>query len=144
MKTMQFDTTNFGPFTVGFDKMAEQMAAVNKQIGTVIPNYPPYNIEQTGENTYVIEMAVAGFGKSDVEITIEDDVMSIKGAVEGEDASKDFLHKGISSRNFERKYTIADQIEVKNATMLNGMLKVFLENIIPDHKKPRNVEVTGD
>ena len=88
MKTMQFDTTNFGPFTVGFDKMAEQMAAVNKQIGTVIPNYPPYNIEQTGENTYVIEMAVAGFGKSDVEITIEDDVMSIKGAVEGEDASK--------------------------------------------------------
>tara|TARA_Y100000034_G_C6660145_1_gene289367 strand:+ start:80 stop:535 length:456 start_codon:yes stop_codon:yes gene_type:complete len=146
MNTLHFDTKSFDPFAIGFRPMLEHLHKVNDQIGKVVPGYPPYNIEQTDENTYVIEMAVAGFGKSDVEIITEGDVLTVKGKIESDNKDvtvpgTEYLHKGISDRDFERKFTIADQVEVKNAEMYNGLLRVFLENIIPDHKKPRTVEV---
>lgn len=145
MNTLHFNAKDLDPFAIGFGQMYDTLNKVNEQIGTVVPSYPPYNILQTGENTYTIELAVAGFSKDDIDITIEDDVLTVKGktnAVDNEDDDlAEYLHKGISNRDFKRKFTIADQIEVAGAEMDNGLLKVFLENIVPDHKKPRNVKV---
>jgi len=126
---------------VGFDDMVKRLAAeANSSLRSVA--YPPYNIKKVDENKYVVEMAVAGFGKSDIDITIEDGNLKITGKVATDDTTgAQYLYKGIAERNFARAFTIADTIEVKNAELFNGMLRVWLENIIPDSKKPRKVEV---
>lgn len=134
---------DFDKVFVGFDDHFNKMAKIHDDLTKSIPNYPPYNIKKTGENTYVIEVAVAGFAKQDIEIELADGKMLIKGNVQSEDADSadNFLFKGIANRAFTRAFTLDDQIEVKNAEMFNGMLKVFLERIIPEHKKPKKIEV---
>jgi len=127
-------------FFVGFDDQFNRIAKMHDDLTKNIPNYPPYNIKKTGDNTYVIELAVAGFAKQDIEIELADNKMVIKGNVQNED-SDSFLWKGIATRNFTRTFALEDQIEVKDAEMFNGMLKVFLERIIPEHKKPKKIEV---
>jgi molecular chaperone IbpA len=106
-----------------------------------IPNYPPYNIKKTGDNTYVIELAVAGFGRQDVEIELDDGKMIVRGKVDSGEPDDNYLFKGIAARSFTRTFALEDQVEVKDAEMINGMLKVFLERIIPEHKKPKKIEV---
>lgn len=133
---------DFDKFFVGFDEQFNRMSKLHDDMAKHIPNYPPYNIKKVDDATYVIELAVAGFGKQDIEIELADGKMIIKGAVAHEDdESNDFLFKGIANRAFTRSFVLDDQIEVKNAEMLNGMLKVFLERIIPEHKKPKKIEV---
>ena len=132
---------DFDKFFVGFDEQFDRMAKLHDDITKNIPNYPPYNIKKTGDNTYVIELAVAGFAKQDIEIELADSKMVIKGNVQGDDTNDNFLFKGIAARNFQRVFALDDQVEVKNAEMLNGMLQVFLERIIPEHKKPKKIEV---
>jgi molecular chaperone IbpA len=105
-----------------------------------VPNYPPYNIRKTGENTYLIEIAVAGFGTQDIEIELNDGKLIVSGNSKS-DESDGFLFKGIANRAFSRTFALNDQIEVKNAEMFNGMLKVFLERIIPEHRKPKKIAV---
>jgi molecular chaperone IbpA len=111
----------------------------------MIPNYPPYNLKKVDDNKYVIEVAVAGFAKSDIEITLEDDKLIIKGESKSDETksdSKDIeLYKGIANRAFERSFALSENIEVKDAQYLNGMLKVILERIIPEHKKPKKIAV---
>jgi len=107
-----------------------------------IPNYPPYNIYKADENKYVIELAVAGFGKQDIEITLDNDKLVVKG--EAKDDTQAFLYKGIATRAFTRSFAIDDQVVVNNASMVNGMLKIFLERIIPEHKKSRKVEISDN
>ncbi len=142
MKTLpMFNTSLLDPYTVGFDRIWDNVEKLNKQIGSVVPNYPPYNIVKTDDNSYQIEIAVAGFGKSNLDITLEGDTMTVTGKTEGADDIGEFLHKGIANRAFERKFTLDDSIEIKNAEMLNGMLKIFLERIIPEDKKPKKVEI---
>jgi len=131
---------NLDKFFVGFDDQFNRMAKLHDDITKNIPNYPPYNIKKTGDNTYVIELAVAGFAKQDIEIEFADDKLIIKGNTK-DDESSDFLFKGIAARNFTRTFVLDDQIEIKDAAMLNGMLKIALERIIPDHKKPKKIEV---
>ena len=137
----------FGPafdkFFVGFDDQFNRMHTMHDEFAKNIPNYPPYNIKKTGDTTYVIELAVAGFAKQDIEIELVDGKMLIKGNVKSDDADnvENFLFKGIANRSFTRAFALDDQIEVKDAEMLNGMLQVFLERIIPEHKKPKKVEV---
>lgn len=145
---MHLGSINFGPqmkdfdkFFVGFDEQFDRMAKIHDDITKNIPNYPPYNIKKTGDNTYVIELAVAGFAKQDIEIELADGKMVIKGNVQSDDSNDNFLFKGIAARNFQRIFALDDQVEVKNAEMLNGMLQVFLERIIPEHKKPKKIEV---
>ena len=110
-------------------------------------NYPPYNIKKLEDNKYVIEMAVAGFGKQDIEIEFVENTLLVKGKLETlDDLTKDginqtYLYKGISDRAFTRQFTLADNVEIKNASMLNGMLKIWLEAVIPEHKKPKKVEI---
>jgi molecular chaperone IbpA len=134
---------DFDKVFVGFDDQYNRMAKIHDDLTKAIPNYPPYNIKKTGDNTYVIEVAVAGFAKQDIEIELVDGKMLIKGNVQSDDAdsTENFLFKGIANRAFTRAFTLDDQIEIKDAEMFNGMLKVFLERIIPEHKKPKKIEV---
>lgn len=128
-------------FFVGFDDHFNRIAKMHDDLTKNIPNYPPYNIKKTGDSTYVIEMAVAGFAKQDIEIELADGKMVVKGNVRDDADADSFLFKGIAARNFTRTFALEDQVEVKDAEMLNGMLKVFLERIIPEHKKPKKIEV---
>lgn len=132
---------DFDKFFVGFDEQFDRMAKLHDDLTKNIPNYPPYNIKKTGDNTYVIELAVAGFAKQDIEIELADGKMVIKGNVQSDDSNDNFLFKGIAARNFQRVFALDDQVEVKDAEMINGMLQVFLERIIPEHKKPKKIEV---
>lgn len=132
---------DFDKFFVGFDDQINRLHKMHDDITKNIPNYPPYNIKKTGDTTYVIEIAVAGFARQDIEIELADGKMLIKGKVNSEESDDTFLFKGIANRAFTRTFALDDQIEVKDAEMLNGMLQVFLERIIPEHKKPKKVEV---
>lgn len=133
---------DFGKFGVGYDDLFDRISEFHDNVAKNIPNYPPYNIKKVDDNKYVIEMAVAGFGKQDIEITTEDDKLVIKGNVESDETPEDnLLWQGLAFRPFTRMFTLNDQVEVNNAEMINGLLKVTLERIIPESKKPKTVEV---
>ena len=135
---------DFDKFFVGFDDQFNRLAKLHDDLTKNIPNYPPYNIRKTGENLYTIELAVAGFGQSEIDIELDGDKLIIRGNAASEETETDnsnFLFKGIANRAFTRSFAIDDQMEVKNAELFNGMLKVVLERIIPEHKKPKKIEV---
>jgi molecular chaperone IbpA len=132
---------NFEKFGVGFDDVLDRMTEFSEEVAKNIPNYPPYNIKKTDDNTYVIEMAVAGFGKQDIEIVTEGDKLVIKGKVDSDTEEATTLYQGLAFRPFTRMFTLNDQVEVQNAEMVNGLLKVALERIIPESKKPKTVEI---
>jgi molecular chaperone IbpA len=111
-------------------------------VGTA-QNYPPYNIIKNGDDHYLIELAVAGFSKDDIEIMVKGDNLMITGKPK-EYAEKVYLHKGISSRNFERKFTLADTVEVLEADIQDGMLLIRLRNNIPEYKKERKIPIGPD
>lgn len=126
-------------FFVGFEDQFNRLAKLHDDVTKNIPNYPPYNIRKTGDNTYVIEVAVAGFARQDIELEFANDTLTVRGNTT-EDNS-DYLFKGIANRAFTRTFALNDQIEIKDATLLNGMLQIVLDRIIPDHKKPQKIEV---
>jgi molecular chaperone IbpA len=127
--------TNLTKSSVGFDELFSKFADMAKTAG-----YPPYNIKKTDENTYVIEMAVAGFGKQDIELTFEENVLTIRGELKTDDKTE-YLFKGIADRAFTRKFTLADTIEIKDADLINGMLRVWLERFIPESKKVKKIDI---
>jgi molecular chaperone IbpA len=106
-----------------------------------IPNYPPYNIVKKDENHYTIELAVAGFGQSDIDIEMEDGKLVVRGNIKAEEAEDNFLFRGIANRAFSRAFVLNDEVEVKDAELFNGMLKIFLERLIPEQKKPKKIAV---
>lgn len=133
---------DFDKFFVGFDEQFTQLAKLHNDLTKNIPNYPPYNIKKTGENTYTIELAVAGFGKQDIEIEIDDGILTIKGSNE---IDKDnYIHRGIANRNFTRSFVLNDEVKVQNAHLLNGMLKIILERITPEHNKPKKIDISEE
>ena len=144
-----FDPKTFDQFFVGFDHLLDRAFKVQDEIGKVIPNYPPYNVRKVDDNHYVIEMAVAGFDNQDIDITMEDDKLIIKGSVKTDVSDNgaadlfggEYLFKGIGMRSFTRSFALSDYVEVKDAEMFNGMLRVMLERMIPEHKKPKKIEV---
>ena len=125
--------------TIGFEPILKKLSEISETFPKV-PTYPPYNIKKTGENTYVIELAVAGFGKQDLELEMQDGVLTIKGNVKSDEATE-YLFKGIAERAFTRQFTLADTVEVKNADLINGMLKIWLERFIPEEKKPKKIDI---
>ena len=134
------------PSTVGFDSVFKRLEDMTHQVAKAATNYPPYNIKKVSDNKYVIELAVAGFGRQDIDVEIEDGILKIKGqtsldTLSQEGVDQHYLFKGIADRSFTRQFSIADTIEIKNAELINGMLKIWLENIIPEHKKPKKIEV---
>lgn len=120
----------YDPFTVGFSDVFEQLEKTSRQLQKAA-TYPPYNIRQVKDNKYVIEMAVAGFAKTDIELTLEGNKLVVKGnASEDEYNPEDFIFKGIANRNFTREFTLADKVEIENAELVNGMLKIGLANMV--------------
>lgn len=134
---------DFDKFYVGFDDQFNKLSKLHDDLTKNIPSYPPYNIKKLDDNKYVIEIAVAGFSKSEIEIEFANDKLIIKGNAY-EDNSADWLYRGIATRNFTRTFALDDKIEIKNAALVNGLLQIALERIIPDHKKPRKIEVSEE
>lgn len=133
---------DFDKFFVGFEPQIAQMQKLHDDLTKNIPNYPPYNIKKVDDTHYVIELAVAGFGQSDIEIEIDGGKLVVKGNVTSDTAeANDYLFKGIAARAFTRAFALNDQVEVKDAELFNGMLKIALERIIPEEKKPKKVAV---
>jgi len=134
---------DFDKFFVGFEESTKQFATLHSDLTKNIPNYPPYNIRKNGENSYTIEIAVAGFGQNEIDIETSGGKLVIKGDIDATlDAVEDnFMFKGIATRAFTRSFAIDDHIEVKNAELFNGMLKIFLERMIPEEKAPKKVPV---
>jgi molecular chaperone IbpA len=126
-------------YSIGFDRMFDRL--LDDSLVTTT-NYPPYNIVKMDETNYAIQIAVAGFGKDDIEIETKENTLSIKSKEKGEVVDETtYLHKGISNRAFKRTFTISDDVVVKGATFENGLLNVELERIIPEEKKPRLIEI---
>ena len=137
------DIPTIARFGIGFDQMFNELERVTRQT----TNYPPHNVLRIDDNHYVVEMAVAGFGKQNLDIELANNTLVIKGGLSVDDMANEtvnpvqYLWKGIADRYFTRNFTLADTVEVKNAELINGMLKIFLENVIPEEKKPKKVEI---
>ena len=132
------------PLSVGFDDVFDNFESMLNLDTINVPNYPPYNIVKTGENTYDIELALAGFSKDDINVEYENNVLtvkSIKKADEKDEQANGVIHRGISKRMFTKSFTVADDVEVKGAELKDGLLKVSLERIIPESKKPRTIKI---
>ena len=134
-----FDNFNqLTPYAVGYDRMFDNLTRyVDNNISST--GYPPYNIRKEGEYNYVIEMALAGFSKEDIEVEVADGTLSVRS--DKKDDAADNLYRGISFRKFNRKFTLSDDIVVNDAALDNGMLTINLERVVPEEKKPRLIEV---
>lgn len=132
---------DFDKFFVGFDDQLLKMQKLHDDITKNIPNYPPYNIKKVDDTHYTIEIAVAGFAQNEIDIEIDGGKLVVKGNVASQEADDNFLFKGIAARAFTRTFALNDQVEVKDAEMFNGMLKIALERLIPEEKKPKKVPV---
>jgi len=132
---------SFDPFTIGFDEVIDKIQSMHSEMAKGVPGYPPYNIKQVKENKYVIEMAVAGFAKSDIEVTLEGDKLVIKGVAKDNETDGSYIFKGIAGRNFERTFTLADKIEIKDAELVNGMLQIWLENMVKAQDAVKKITV---
>ena len=128
------------PLSVGFDDMFDHFESMF-DVPTI--NYPPYNIVKTGDNKFDIEVALAGFNKKDINVTSENNMLTIESKQDDKSKDKDgeVIHKGISKRYFKRSFTIADDVEVKGAELKDGLLKVSMEKIIPDAKKLKTISI---
>ena len=127
---------HYRPFTIGFDSMFDNLNTV----GEIANNYPPYNIKKKSDYLYEIELAVAGFGKKDIDVEVADGIITVKSIKENSE-DDDIVHRGISYRKFEKRFSIADDIQVKGAKLENGLLTIDLERIVPEEKKPRTISI---
>ena len=141
VKLTHFDVNQFAPFTVGFDRVFDRLVDYGTTYET--GGFPPYNIRKTDDFRHVIEIALAGFSKDEIEVVLTDGVLVIKSAdvMTDKDPNEGLVHKGIAKRAFTRKFTLADDIEIKDAKLKNGLLEIELEQIVPEHKKPRTIKV---
>jgi molecular chaperone IbpA len=146
-KAIQSIFTGLKPFTVGFDDMFDHFDNMVDHLPhmTAANSYPPYDIVKTGSLTYDIQVALAGYSKKDISVNFEDNILkieSVKSKEEKEVEDNDgVLHKGIAKRSFSKGFTIADDVEVKGAELKDGLLKVSLMKIVPDHKKARTINI---
>jgi molecular chaperone IbpA len=136
---------NLLPSTVGFDRLFSTLDEAMNIPEKVLTTFPPYNIAKVGEDKYVIELAVAGFKREDIDITLEDNKLTIQGNAkkDEENTGKVYYHNGIALRRFTRVFTLADTVVVKSADLVDGMLIVELENVIPENKKPRKISLNS-
>src|ERR1700680_1035369 len=139
-----FDLTPLFRSTVGFDRLADMLDSVAQFDSGV--SYPPYNIERTKENHYRISLAVAGFAEKDLNVEVKEGVLSVQGKREAEQdhaPAKHYLYQGIAGRTFERRFQLAENVEVKGAQLENGLLHIDLERFVPEEKKPRRISING-
>jgi molecular chaperone IbpA len=124
---------------IGFDRLARLMDTA--AAAAEAPSYPPYNIEKTGEDSYRLTMAVAGFSPDDLELTVKDNTLFIAGRVQAEGEKAEILYRGIAGRAFERRFALADHIVVEGADVQNGLLHVGLKRVVPEALKPRRIQI---
>ena len=137
-----FDLAALYRSTVGFDRLFSMLDGAG--VDNTVPTYPPYNIERTGENDYRITVAVAGFGESELSIEAKENTLTIKGEKQvKQDNAGEVLYQGIAARAFERQFQLADYVQVKGASLENGLLHVDLVREIPEAKKPRQIAING-
>jgi len=139
------DRFDFSPLfrsTIGFDRLARLVDSATR-VDTASPAYPPYNIESTGEDSYRLTMAVAGFSRDEIEITVQQNSLVISGKAqkEGEETQGRYLHRGIARRAFERRFSLADHMKVNGASLDNGLLHVDLVREVPEEAKPRQIKI---
>lgn len=136
-----FDLTPFYRSTVGFDRL---FSLLDQSASESSPGYPPYNIERTGENNFRISVAVSGFSQNEISIVAKENTLTIKGekAANENGQTSEVLYRGIASRAFERQFQLADFVQVKNASLENGLLHVDLVREIPEAAKPRQIPIT--
>jgi molecular chaperone IbpA len=135
-----FDLTPLYRASVGFDRLADVMdRALSADVSA--PTYPPYNIEKTGEDAYRISIAVAGFAADDLNVEVRDGAVIVSARKAEEDDGRTYLHRGIATRAFERKFTLADHVRVDGASHVDGMLHIDLVREIPEALKPRRIEI---
>lgn len=134
-----FDFSPLFRGTVGFDRLARMMDVSGGNAQT----YPPYNIEKTGEDSYRITLAVAGFHSDELEMTVQDNTLLITGRVKDEAPQGQFLYRGIAARAFERRFVLADHIVVDGAELRNGLLHVALKRVVPESLKPRRIPIAA-
>ena len=137
--TLFTDFNKLTPYAVGYDRIFDTLSRyVDNNVTST--GFPPYNIRKEGDYNYVVEMALAGFGKSDIEVEVTEGTLSVKSVKENtEDEST--VYRGISYRKFDRKFTLAEDLVVNGATLENGMLLIDLERVVPEEKKPRLITV---
>jgi molecular chaperone IbpA len=136
----QFDYAPLYRSSVGFDHLASLFDSLTS-VGNEVPTYPPYNIERTGENAYRISMAVAGFTPADIKVEVEESLLKVIGQKGDEPKGNEFLYRGIAGRNFERRFQLADYVEVKGADIKDGMLHIDLAREVPEKMKPRTIAI---
>ncbi|MGF1545205.1 MAG: Hsp20 family protein [Parvularculaceae bacterium] len=136
-----FDLTPLYRNTVGFDRMLDLLDNFG---ATDAGGYPPYNIERLDENRYRVTLAVAGFGPADLEVEAHQNTLKISGARSASASDQTFLHQGIAARSFERRFQLADHVEIDGATLENGLLSVELRREVPEAMKPRRIAINGD
>jgi molecular chaperone IbpA len=124
---------------VGFDRLADQLDAAARN--EAASGYPPYNIERTGENEYRIEIAVAGFKPEELNVEVKENLLTVTGRKAANDEAKQYLHRGLAERNFERKFQLTDYLVVVDADLSNGLLSIALKRELPEALKPRTVEI---
>lgn len=134
------DLTPFYRSNIGFDRIGSLLNHA-LQSETSTNGYPPYNIEVEEENSYAITLAVAGFSRDELEIQVENGVLTINGKKEEENKERKFLHQGIANRAFERKFNLADHVEVTGADLVNGLLTINLVKNIPEAMKPKSIAI---
>ena len=135
-----FDFAPLFRTAIGFDRLAR---LVDTAAATPMRAYPPYNIEKTGDDTYRLTMAVAGFGPEDIELTVKENTLVVAGRVEDEARRREVLYRGIAGRAFERRFVLADHIVVEGADLKNGLLHVGLKRVVPEALKPRRIAIGG-
>jgi molecular chaperone IbpA len=138
LQVRSIDIPQLHRFGVGFDRMFDHFEEAVRANQT---NYPPFNIIKTDENNWLIELAVAGFKQGDINITVKQQQLTIEGKQTGND-HYDYVHRGLSSRDFVRSWTLADHVEVRDATQENGILSIHLERVIPEESRPKSIAIT--
>lgn len=139
-KITSFDLTPFYRNTVGIDRLFDRI--VNQIDSATSTNYPPYNIEKVAENLYGLVVAVAGFKPTEVSVEVEGDQLTIRGEKVNQDPEPEYLHRGLALRNFERRFTLAEHMEVIKAEIHDGLLMVQIERKIPEAMKPRKIAIS--
>ena len=137
-----FDLTPLLRSSIGFDHIHRLTESLDRLSGSDVA-YPPYNIEKLTDDDYRLSMAVAGFAQDQLDVTVEDDALTIAGKAEDGDGEREFLHRGIARRAFQRSFQLAENIKVTGANLENGLLTVELAREVPEHKRPRSIDIKG-
>jgi molecular chaperone IbpA len=127
------------PFFIGFDRALDTWNHV--QHVSSATNYPPYNVIKVDEDNFVVELAVAGFSKTDIDVSTADGKLTVKGELDTEDNDSKFIHRGIAARKFTREWALGEYMEVKAAELKDGMLKIDIVRILPEEKKPKTIKI---